>query len=300
MINELNETFGVDGHIGFHFGKGNMPKAVIANEFASAEVYLHGAHVTSFRPHNSSPVLWMSNIAEFRHDKAIRGGIPVVWPWFGPHPNDDTKPQHGFARVSEWTLVSTTSLSNGLTQLRLQLTDSETTRTLWPHSFELELSVTVGTQLRIDLISRNTGAEPFIVGGALHTYFNIGDINRITIEGLEGREYLDQLQGHQTNHQKGPITISEEVDRIYLNTDDECIISDTDMKRRIRVVKMGSNTTVVWNPWIAKSQHMSDFPDDGFRSMVCVEATNTVDDIYHVLPGEEHTLTQIISVDDKY
>lgn len=277
-----------------------MPKAIITNEFASAEVYLHGAHITAFHPHNFSPVLWMSDIAEFQSGKAIRGGIPIVWPWFGPHPNDDTKPQHGFARVSEWTPISTTTLSNEFTQLRLQLTDSETTHTLWPYAFELKLSITIGTQLLIDLVSRNTGTEPFLIGGALHTYFSIKDINRITIDGLKNREYLDQLKGHQTNHQKGPISISEEVDRIYLNTDDECIISDIAMNRRIRIAKKGSNTTVIWNPWIAKSQHMSDFPDDGFRSMVCVEATNTVDDIYHVLPGEEHTLTQIISVDDKY
>ncbi len=191
MIDYLNQKFGIEGHVDFQIGKGDMPKAIIDNQFASAEVYLHGAHVTSFQTHNSAPVLWISDIAEFRHDKAIRGGIPIVWPWFGPHPKDAKKPQHGFARISEWTPIHTSSLSDGSTQLRLQMTDDETTRPLWPHSFELELSITVGTQLHIDLISRNIGAEPFVIGGALHTYFSVADVNQITIEGLEGRKYIE-------------------------------------------------------------------------------------------------------------
>lgn len=297
MIDELNREFGIEGHVDFQLGEGGLPKAVIANEYASAEIYLHGAHVTAFQMRNSDPVLWLSDMAEFQRGKAIRGGIPVVWPWFGPHPNDETKPQHGFARVSEWTLIGTDALPNGYTRLRLQLTDSDASRALWPYPFELELNVTVGTELRVELISRNIGAESIAVGGALHTYFNVGNITEITIEGLDDREYLDQLENHQVKLQDGPMTITQEVDRIYLDTDDECIIADSNMKRSLRVAKSGSSTTVIWNPWIAKSQRMADFHDDGYRTMVCIETANTAGDIHYILPGGQHTLTQIISVE---
>ena len=297
MTNELNQKFGIDRCLNFQLGKGNLPKAVIANQFATAEVYLHGAHVTSFQPHGSAPALLLSDIAEYKQDKAIRGGIPVIWPWFGPHPLDKTKPQHGFARISEWEPVHTTKLPDGRIRLHLQLKDSESTQLLWPHPFELELSITVGTDLHLELTSRNTGHEIIEIGGALHTYFNIGDINRISIEGLDGREYLDQLDSHRVKTQKGPISISEEVDRIYLDTSDECIIIDPTLKRRIRISAAGSRTTVIWNPWIAKSQRMADFPDDGYLTMVCIEAANTADDIYQLPPGGEHILSQTISIE---
>ena len=297
MINELNRKFGIEGHVSFQTGTGDLAKAVVTNQRASAEIYLHGAHVTSFQPHGSTPVLWLSDIAEYESEKAIRGGIPVIWPWFGPHPQDKTKPQHGFARVSEWELFDTTGLPDGRTRLRLQLKDNVATRTLWPHPFELELNITVGARLRIELTSRNTDQETVEIGGALHTYFNIGDITQITIEGLDGREYFDQLDSHRVKLQNGSISISEEVDRIYLDTVNECVITDPNLKRKIRVSAAGSRTTVIWNPWIDKSQRMADFPDEGYRTMVCIEATNAADDIYRVPPGGEHTLSQTISTE---
>jgi D-hexose-6-phosphate mutarotase len=297
MIDELNRTFGIEGHLAFKKGKGNLPRALIDNTFATAEVYLHGAHLTAFQPRGAAPLLWMSELAEFRPDKAIRGGIPVAWPWFGPHPTDDDLPQHGFARVSDWTIAATRALPDGRTEVRLQLTDGGTTRDLWPHAFELELRIVVGRELHVELRSRNTGTETVEIGGALHTYFRVGDIDRVSIEGFGGRDYMDQLDSHRVKRTDGTISITEEVDRIYLEAPDECAIIDPNQKRKIRVAKSGSRSTVVWNPWVDKSQRMADFPDDGYRTMVCLEAANAAEDVRLLPPDGEHILSQTISED---
>jgi D-hexose-6-phosphate mutarotase len=236
----------------------------------------------------------MSDIAAYRREKAIRGGIPVVWPWFGPHPADDNLPQHGFARVSKWSVAATAALPDGRTELRLGLRETESTRAQWPHAFELELRVVVGVDLEVFLCTRNTGPEAIEVGGALHTYFQVADIDLVAIEGLDGRDYIDRLDDDSVKTQEGVITIAEEVDRVYLDTTDECVIVDPVLQRRIHVAKAGSRTTVVWNPWMDKSKRMGDFPDDGYRSMVCVEATNTASDVYTVPQGGEHVLSQVI------
>ena len=297
MIDALNRTFGVDGHVTFEAGEGGLPRANIANALASAEVYLHGAHVTAFQPRGAAPVLWMSALAEFRPEKAIRGGVPIAWPWFGPHPTDAAKPQHGFARVSEWKVIGTSGLPDGGTELRLALGSHAATLSLWPHAFELELKVAVGERLHIELTTRNTGSESVEVGGALHSYFHVGDVGQVTIDGLDGREYIDQVDGRRIKSQNGPLAISGEVDRIYFETPDECIIDDPLLRRRIRVAKQGSRATVVWNPWVYKARRMADFPDEGYRTMVCIEAANAERDVRRLQPGDEHTLSQIISVE---
>jgi D-hexose-6-phosphate mutarotase len=296
MIAGLNRTFGIEGHLRFEEGAGSLPRAAISNAFATAEVYLHGAHVTAFRPRGAESVLWMSELAVFEAGKAIRGGIPVVWPWFGPHPGDEQLPQHGFARVSDWTVDDTRVLPDGRTQLRLKLVDDGITRQLWPHPFNLDLTVVVGSELRVGLTSRNAGTEPVTVGGALHTYFRVGDIGRISIEGLDGGEFMDQLDDHKTKRTEGKVTISGETDRVYLDTTGACAIFDPSLQRTVHVGKSGSQATVLWNPWIDKSRRIVDFPDDGYRSMVCIEAANAFADVYVLPPGGEHTLAQTIAV----
>ncbi len=296
ITDNLNTQFGIADHVSFQNGNGNLPKAVITNQFATAEVYLHGAHVTAYQPHDAEPIIWMSSLSPFQTEAAIRGGIPVVWPWFGSHPTDERKPQHGFVRTMAWSVVATAALPDRSTQLRLQVTDNEATRAMWPHAFELELAVTVGPQLRVDLISRNTGTDLMTVGGALHTYFTVGNIDEITIAGLNDKAYLDKPDNYVRKEQSGPIHIMGEVDRVYLDTVDECTIIDLAMARKIHVAKAGSRTTVVWNPWRERAAQMADLPNDGYRTMVCVETVNAVDDVYQVRPGAEHLLSQIVSV----
>lgn len=293
----LNEHYGIPGEVQFIAGEGGFTKAVISNRHAAAEVYLHGATVTAFQPRGKAPVLWLSPQAVFKPGKAIRGGIPVCWPWFGPHPTDSTKPQHGFARTAQWSVVSTATLPDDSTELRLHLSDDAQTRSIWPHSFRLELAVVIGSSLRVALRTQNTGNDPMKVGCALHSYFHVGDIHRVEINGLDGRDYVDQPDGNRIKHQTGPVKIEQEVDRIYLDTEDECVIQDTALARSIRVAKSGSKSTVVWNPWIAKSKALADIPDDGYLGMVCVETTNAAKDARFVAAGASSEVVQIISVE---
>jgi len=301
QIESLNAQFALTDELRFQPGENGLPKAQINNGLASAEVYLQGAHITAFQPRGSEPVLWMSSLAQFQRNKAIRGGVPVIWPWFGPHAIDKHKPQHGFARTMEWQVSTTKTLPDGSTLLQLQLNDTSATRALWPHAFELNLTITVGTELTIELTSRNTGEKTFTAGGALHSYFAVGDVKKIHIDGLLGRHYIDQLDGNRIKQQNDAVYIREEVDRIYFDTEDTCTegicaIFDAQLLRQIYIKRSGSHTTVVWNPWENKAKAMADFPDGGYRQMVCIETANAVDDVRHLAPGETHTLSQIIGL----
>lgn len=292
MNEELNESFESDA-IRFESGEGGLPKAVINNLAGTAEVYLHGGQVASFQPAGAAPVLWMSEEAVFAPPKPIRGGTPVCWPWFGPK---EGFPQHGLARNREWSVRGTSTMGDSSTKLVLGLSDDDDTRAVWPHTFDLELWVTVGAQLRMDLRTRNRGETPVEIGGALHTYFTVGAIDQTTIHGLEDCEYLDSLAGRERKRQEGPIRFTGEVDRIYLDRSDHTEIEDPVLQRRIRVGKEGSATTVVWNPWIDKAAAMDDFPNDGYQTMVCIETANAADDVHTLAPGEQHVLTQIVEL----
>ncbi len=292
-IDTLDHQFAIKDHITFIEDENGLTKISISNSFAEAEVYLFGGHITHYKPHDHAPILWMSPDALFSPPKAIRGGVPICWPWFGKDARHPQRPQHGFARNHLWELYKTAALDNGETQLRLQLHDNSETRELWPHSFELELCVTVGKRLRMELISKNTDTNAYTIGAALHTYFHVDDINTTLIEGLEGVTYIDTTDEYKKKVENSPIKIDREVDRIYLDTQDTCII--TDRSRKIEVQKAQSTTTVVWNPWIEKAQAMKDFSDDGYREMLCIESVNTLEDSIYLEPGQSHTLMQSIT-----
>ncbi|HER20221.1 MAG TPA: D-hexose-6-phosphate mutarotase [Chromatiales bacterium] len=294
MIAALNREFGIEDRVVFERGDGGLTRAVITHARATATVYLHGAHVTAFAPRDASPVLWLSPRALFRDDAAIRGGVPVCWPWFGRHPSDPEKPPHGFARRMPWRVAGTDMLEGGAIRVRLAIEDDDATRALWPCRFDAEVAITVGDQLSIALTCCNRGSEPFESGGALHTYLAVADIARTRVSGLDGCDYLDQLAGRARRRQHGPVEFAGNVDRIYLDPRGACIVDDG--TRSITVRSRGSASTVVWNPGAKKAAAMDDVPDDGYRSMVCVEAANAGGDERRVEPGDTHTLAQTISV----
>ena len=294
MIEQLNAQYQIPEHLRFDSGQGGLPRAIIENEHARGEVYLHGAHVTSFQPHSQPDLLWMSSNTNYAASMPIRGGIPICWPWFSQHPSDSTLPQHGFARTSAWQVEATRRESTGATSIQLGLTDSSETHRLWPHAFQLTLTVTLGERLAVELRSRNPGEQPFSMATALHTYLLVSHITNVRIEGLAGRSFIDQLDGDQQRIQSGSLAIQRETDRIYLGTADDVLVHDSAAKHVIRVAKTGSVSTVIWNPWIDKSRRMADFPDDGYETMVCVETTNAADDKRWILPGEEHAISQTI------
>mgnify|MGYP001194466910 CR=1 FL=1 len=289
-LDDLNERFSVPGRLTFKEAAGGLTYAEVNNDSAAARVFLHGAQVTDYVPAGSEPILFLSAISRYEANKAIRGGVPVSWPWFADHPTDASKPAHGFARITEWTVKKTRPVSDGETSITLGLADSEATRELWDYSFELELDISIGSALDLVLTMKNTGDKPFSITSAFHGYYNISAIQDIGVSGLENADYIDKVDGFKVKKQNGPIRISDETDRIYLHTDTECIIVDPGFNRNIRVRKSGSSSTVVWNPWKEKAESMSDLGDDDYLRFVCVEAANAGDDIVHIPPGGEHML----------
>lgn len=292
-IAALNERLGLPGRLRFAAGPGGMPHALLSAGPHRAEVALQGAHVLAYGREGEPPLLWVSRLAVFAPGKAVRGGIPVCWPWFGPHPSDPGKPAHGFARVSMWSAAASADRGDAVA-LTLRLSDDEATRALWPHPYSLELTVSCGPALTVELVAANPGPGPAVVGGALHSYFTVGDVTRASIIGLEGAAYLDQLTG-QTHTQPGPVTIAGEVDRIYGDAAPECTIIDPALGRAITVAKAGSATTVVWNPWVDKAQRLADFGDDEYTGMLCVETANAGEDRVTLEPGGSHTLRATIA-----
>ena len=296
-FNALNQRFAIPGHVQFKEGAGGLAVAAIANDHAEAVIALQGAHVMTYQPLDQAPVLWLSQFAKFAPGKSIRGGVPVCWPWFGPHATEAGFPAHGYARTVMWEVLETLAVANGATAIRFGLVETDATRAQWPHPSSAQVLVTVGLELRVELITRNTGAEPFVLGEALHTYFHISDVADTVIRGLENAEYLDKVENFARKTQQGPIIIDSEVDRVYLNTEADCLIEDQGLKRRIRIAKKGSSSTVVWNPWVEKADKMGDFGPEGHRGMVCVETANAIENVVTVAPGAEHKLVAVISVE---
>ena len=288
----LNKQFGINKQLVFREETGGLFVAEICNRLASASLCLQGAHLMTWKPVSQSvPVIWLSREAKLTAGKSIRGGAPVCWPWFGPHASESSFPGHGFARTVQWRVVESGNDPGGETRLTLRLLDSEKTRVQWPQACTLDLTVIIGETLRVEMTTENTGTSDFEIGEALHTYFQIGDIGAVRVEGLENCEYWDKVGESALKKQIGAISFSGETDRVYINTTSECVIEDDILKRRIHVAKSGSQSTVVWTPWTEKADKMGDLGQpDGWREMVCVESANAIENRVKVAAGTRHTM----------
>ncbi|MCX8496203.1 MAG: D-hexose-6-phosphate mutarotase [Akkermansiaceae bacterium] len=274
----------IPGHLTLTTGEGGLPKIRIESAFSRAEIYLHGAHVSHFQKHGEPPLLFMSAASEFAAGKPIRGGVPVIFPWFGPR---DGYPAHGFARTTEWELVTTALLPNEAFQLVLHLPNST--------GYQVEFVMTVGDQLSMELGVTNTSEQPFTFENCLHTYFHVRSISDISITGLSNVGYHDRIADVVTTEGHEPIRFEGEMDRVYFNTSATTEIVDPGLGRKIRIAKSGSQSTVVWNPWIAKSIRMPDFGDEEYIRMVCVESGNVADDQVTLSPGDRAVLAVVLS-----
>jgi len=294
----LNEQLAIEQHLQFTLGHGERLLAEVANQHAQATIAMQGGQVMTFQPKKQEPVLWISQFGYLNSGAAIRGGIPICWPWFGSHPSDQQQPKHGFARTSPWRVLETQVVDEDATQLVLELEKTPETHALWPHSAQLQLIVTVGAQLTVTLMTRNTGQETITLTEALHSYFLVSDVTtQVKIHGLEGTQYIDKVDRDQRKVQQGAVTISGETDRVYLDTQADCVIEDARLHRRLRIAKTGSASTVIWNPGAEKAKQMGDLGSIGYLSMVCVETANAADNSVTLQPGDEHQLTAIISVE---
>jgi glucose-6-phosphate 1-epimerase len=272
---------------------GGWPCAHIHNTHARARVSLYGAQVLSYRPLGTdTDLLFLSERAVYAPGKAIRGGVPVCWPWFGPDPHGLGRPNHGFARTRLWTLVDTGSTPADETRLTLVLADTPETRTIWPHAFALTLEITVGATLHLALTTRNTGDVPFNITQALHSYFAVGDLAQATVTGLDGCAYIDNATGAlgAVHQQRGGVRFDGEVDRIYTGAPADLALQDNAWQRSLHIASAGSHTAVVWNPGAAVAAGMADLAGDAWRRFICVETANAADEVVNVPPGGEHRL----------
>ena len=280
------------GRVTFLDGQGELPMLEISTAWSTAEIYLHGAHVTQFKKKDEPPLLFMSQCSRFAEGQPIRGGIPVIFPWFGPR---EGLGQHGFARVKAWDLKEFAPAPDGSVSVRFRLPDCPEAAAF--PAFTADYIVTVNQSLTLQLIVTNQSRDAeFTFENCLHTYFEVGDVTAISISGLKGVSYLDKVAGFvEKTETSDALRIASEVDRIYQNATGTVEILDPRLGRRIRVEKQGSASTVVWNPWITKARQMPDFGDEEYERMICVESGNVASNSISLPPGGSSTLTVKLS-----
>jgi glucose-6-phosphate 1-epimerase len=297
-LEQLEEKYSIEGEVGFSQMEGDLVFMTVSNKFADADICLYGAHITNFKPHKTIEVLWMSPESKFVEGSPIRGGIPVCFPWFGPHKSDSSKPQHGFGRLMYWDVLETASTKTGETLVRLQLYSSPETKAYWDYDFCAELTIVVGKMLTASLKVINTSSTDFEYTCALHSYFNLSSIEEIKIEGLQNTRYNNQLDGGDFVQEEEILEIHKAETRHYYNTETDCFINDPLFSRRIKVAKSGSKITTVWNPWEETCAKIDDLPDEAFHTFVCIEAVNAFSNAIKLTPGESHETTAIIGLDE--
>jgi glucose-6-phosphate 1-epimerase len=301
---ELTAKFGIAGVLDFVETEHGLVRANISLGGMAGELYLQGAQVTAWQPPDERPVLFASPNAVFAPGKAIRGGIPIIFPWFGPNRHAAAAaPQHGFARTATWHLDAVESSGSASLTLTLSLGDNDVGSQFWPEPFHAIYSVTFARTLSLRLAVQNSSSHPITFEEALHSYFAVSDITAVAISGLARTTYIDKTQAGRRDRQPAAlVTVGAETDRVYLDTPARCVIEDGGWRRRVVVEKNGAASTVVWNPWAEKGAEkgagMADLGDPGWRGMMCVEAGNVADNEVRLAAGGEHEMSTAISVED--
>ncbi|MFE2870599.1 D-hexose-6-phosphate mutarotase [Embleya sp. NPDC059259] len=265
---------------------GELEVVVVDHPRVRAALALQGAHLFAWQPQGAEPVLWLSDDGVFEEGRAVRGGVPICWPWFGPA----GRPNHGFARILPWTLLGSGAADDAL-HLSLVLRDDERSRAYWPFAFEVEARFTLGPrECRIELTARGD----FESTAALHTYLRVGDLAGVRITGLDG-PYLDKVLDVEADTDKDPdtgedgLSFPDRIDRIYTRPDDVTRVHDRTGGRVVEVRHAGHSDVVVWNPGAELTRTMADVPDDGWREFVCVETAR----VCKPLAADPHAPTRL-------
>ncbi|MEN8178894.1 MAG: D-hexose-6-phosphate mutarotase [Pseudomonadota bacterium] len=296
-IEQLNSDFAIQDHLRVIEGEGGFAFVEVDNGKAAALISIYAGQVLSFRPANEpEDLLFLSDKAYYQDAKAIKGGVPICWPWFGPDPEGKGRPGHGFVRNRGWTLSSTEVTPEGETKVVLKLVDDDETLGIWPHAFNLFLEISVGSELTLALITRNTGDKSYTITQAFHTYFKVGDIDKVQVLGLEDLPYLDKVDNGLEKTQAGAVTVSGEVDRIYTGVQGDLTVVDVALGRRILIRSISSRTAIVWNPWAAVAEQMADLGDDDYKHLLCVETANAADEVVEIPSGGESRLIARYSI----
>jgi glucose-6-phosphate 1-epimerase len=295
-LSDLNRRFEIPGVAKIVEGHNGMPAIRIASPEARGQIYLHGAHVTSWHPVGAEEVLFVSTKSRWQEGQAIRGGVPIRFPWFSVREGEPGSPAHGVVRAKSWQLEAITHADSNVT-VALSTSADAATRKFWPEDFHLLFCATFGEQLRLELIVTNRGSMSFRFEEALHTYFRVGNVESARLRGLNGVTYIDKTDARREKVQHGDVAITGETDRVYRKTSASVELEDPALRRRILVAKEDSRDTVVWNPWSEKAKAMADLGANEWRDFLCVETCNVGDHGVSLNPGHQHTITSLISVD---
>ena len=294
---QLAAEFGVRDVVDFA-EQGGLVKAVVSRDGMRGELFLQGATVTAWQPAGGQPVIFTSPNAVFAPGTAVRGGIPIIFPWFGPKQDEPKAPQHGFVRAAPWKLEAVETGRSGEVTLRLGITEAEATSPFWPAAYRAGYTVTFGPALSVELSVQNRSGQEIRFEEALHTYFAISDIAKVSVSGLGGTTYIDKVDGARRKTQdSAPIRLTGETDRVYLSTPARAVIEDAEWRRRIVVEKEGAASAIVWNPWTEKAAAMKDLGAEAWTGMICVETGNAADNAVRLAAGGEHRMTTRISID---
>jgi glucose-6-phosphate 1-epimerase len=276
-------------------GNGGLPKVRVTSARAAGEIYLLGANVTSWKPEGREEMFLVSSQSRWKEGSAIRGGVPICFPWFGAKADDPKAPAHGFVRTRTWELESIAQAGDAVV-VSMFIESNEATRRWWPGDFHLVYRVTFASELSLELEVTNTGGNSFRFEEALHAYYRVGNVEMARVRGLDAVRYFDKTESNREKTQQGEIAITSETDRVYLNTIGAIELHDPILRREIRVTKENSRTTVVWNPWIEKAHALSDFADDEWRRMICIETSNVSDYSVALVPGQQHCMKALVKV----
>ena len=296
VLAELDHRFGIPGVARVCEGNGGLPRVRVTGSSARGEIYLHGAQVTSWKPAGNDEVLFVSAKSRWEEGQAIRGGIPICLPWFRAKTDDPHAPAHGFVRTKTWQLDSIVEDDAGVAVIMFTESD-EQTRRWWPGEFRLVHRATFGSELKLELTCRNTGKTPLRFEEALHTYNQVADVVSVRLQGLDGKRYLDNTDSNKEKSQVGEVTIASQTDNAFLNTKNAVDLIDPKMRRRIRLQKTNSSTTVVWNPWREGASGLRDLGEDEWKQFLCVEASNIIRTAVTLAPQQEHKMSAVLSVE---
>jgi glucose-6-phosphate 1-epimerase len=294
---QLNEHFSLPDILVFYATASGLIYADITTPQATATVYLQGAHLAAWKPKGQQPAIFISRKSDFAPGKAIRGGVPIAFPWFATRHDGKSGPSHGFARIQDWTLAFAALAGDDL-HLTFTLGPSEVSRNLGYDNFRLAYQLTIGRTLTMQLTVVNDATAPLVFEEALHAYYAVADIHEAIVNGLEDTTYLDKNDNVQSKVQHGAITITEPTDRVYLNTTNACVLHDTGGRRSITVAKAGSNTTIVWNPGESGARKLTDMDPTEWHEFIAIETANAAENAVTLAPGAKHVMQARISIED--
>jgi glucose-6-phosphate 1-epimerase len=293
-VDELNQRFGIPGIAEVAAGNGGSPRVHVTSAAATGDIYLHGAQVTSWQPRGADEVLFLSSASKWEEGKAIRGGVPICFPWFGDKADDPTAPAHGFVRTKSWSLDSIVALADAVTVTMSTVSD-ESTKRWWPSDFRAVYRASFGRALKLELEVLNTGGTTVRFEEALHAYFKVGDVRSALVRGLNDIHYLDKTDHYREKVQRGDVEITLETDRVYLDTETQVNLRDPVLHRHFGIAKEDSRTTVIWNPWSEKANAMSDLGPNQWTQMLCIETSNVLAYAVDLAPGGTHRMGATIS-----